>query len=131
MEGDSSVSFDLTGVSEGSFVLGAYADQLGGLPDVEVSGDLTEVQEFNGAGNEIGSVVGAVATGFGTGSVLGVTFSDASTVFERSQDSNNFNRSSFSFVSIAPAPAPPAVPEPGSVIVLALAGLAATTRRRR
>ena len=129
MEGDSSASFNLTGVGEGSFVLGAYADQLGLAPDVTVSGDLTEVQNFNGAGNEIGSAVGAVATGFGTGSSLGVTFSDASAFIERFQDPILNNRSSFSFVSIAPAP--PAVPEPGSVIVLALAGLAATTRRRR
>ena len=119
--------FDLTGVGEGSFVLGAYADQLGNVPNVNVSGDLTEVQDFNGAGNVIGSAVGAVATGFGTGSDLGVTFSDASTFIQTTNP--DFNRSSFSFVSIAPASA--AVPEPGSVIVLALAGLAATTRRRR
>ena len=119
--------FDLTGVGEGSFVLGAYADQFGNNPNVNVSGDLAEVQDFNGAGNVIGSAVGAVATGFGTGSDLGVRFSDASSFSQNSDP--DFNRSSFSFVSIAPASA--AVPEPGSVIVLALAGLAATTRRRR
>jgi len=142
--GRTATTFDLAGdgeISEGSFVLAAYSDELGGgsplaQGGVTVDGNLSgldSVQQFDGAaGNFIGSAVGAIATGFVPseddldGAGLFVSFSDVSP-FISSNASNQ--RSNFSFVSIAPTTA--AVPEPGSVIVLALAGLAATTRRRR
>lgn len=156
--GRTTTTFALAGdgeISEGSFVLAAYSDELGGgslLAQEGVSVDsnavdidsdagfLNEVQQFqtfsgtagNVGDNFIGSAVGAIATGFvpsedvldGAG-----LFVDFSEVTPPAFVGPSNERGNFSFVSIAPASA--AVPEPGSVIVLALAGLAATTRRRR
>ena len=151
-------SFDLAGdgeISEGSFVLAAFSDELGGgsllaqegvfvdsnAVDIDSdAGFLNEVQQFQTFGgtagnvgdNFIGSAVGAIATGFVPseddlgGADLFVEFSEVAPFFPNNPANQ---RGNFSFVSIAPASA--AVPEPGSVIVLALAGLAATTRRRR
>ena len=136
-------------ISEGSFVLAAFSDELGGDSalaqagvDVESSSAdfLNEVQQFqtfSGTAGDvgdsfIGSAVGAIATGFVPseddlgGAGLFVEFSEVAPFFPNLPSNQ---RANFSFVSIAPAVA--AVPEPGSVIVLALAGLAATTRRRR
>ena len=151
-------SFALAGdgeISEGSFVLAAFSDELGGTSQLaqegvsvdsnaaDIDSDdgfLNEVQQFQTfsgtAGtvgdNFIGSAVGAIATGFVPsedvldGADLFVSFSEVTPPFFV-DDPNE--RGNFSFVSIAAAAA--AVPEPGSAIVLALAGLAATTRRRR
>ena len=149
--GRTTTTFDLAGdgeISEGSFVLAAYSDELGGGSALAQAGvnvdsnlaNFAEVQQFqqfdgtagNVGDNFIGSAVGAIATGFVPsedvldGAGLFVEFSEVTPpVFVGPSN----ERGNFSFVSIAPASA--AVPEPGSVIVLALAGLAATTRRRR
>ena len=102
--------------------------------------DLTAVDDFgiDAVGTDddtidfIGGAIGAVATGFGpseedlAGQDLEIFFSDVSPFAPVALGNE---RSNFSFVSLAPVAS--VVPEPSSVIVLALAGLAATTRRRR
>ena len=92
----------LTGVSAGSYVLGAYSDQLGGNQFTDVSGDLEPVHEFGGAsGDIIGSAIGAVVTGFGDGGDLSVTFTDTATPTQQQNNPPFQNRSNFSFVAIA------------------------------
>ena len=138
----------LEGVGEDSFVVAAFSDNRGGdslraRSGVNIGGnldDLTAVDDFgidavdddDDTIDFIGGAIGAVATGFGpsqddlAGQDLTISFSDVSPFFP---DALGNERSNFSFVSLAPVAS--VVPEPSSVIVLALAGLAATTRRRR
>ena len=94
----------VAGASAGSYVLGAYTDQLGAVQFTDVSGDLDPVHEFGGAsGDIIGSAIGAVVTGFGNGSDLSATFTDTATP-EQAQNSPAFqNRSNFSYVAIEAA----------------------------
>ena len=129
--GGSVLSSTLTGVGEGSFVLGVYSDQQGTDSNISRSGnDLPEVSNFPGSNNSIGGeLVGSVVAGFGTGEDLEVEFNDSASSVQRTNNPGFVNRSNFSFVSLTPASL--AVPEPSTVIVLAFAGLAATTRRRR
>lgn len=129
-EGISILGTTLTGVGEGSFVLGVYSDQLGPFTNISRSGsDLPQVSNF-GSNNAIGGeLVGSVVAGFGTGEDLEVEFNDSASSVQRTNNPGFVNRSNFSFVSLTPASL--AVPEPSTVIVLAFAGLAATTRRRR
>ena len=128
--GGSVLSSTLTGVGEGSFVLGVYSDQQGAFTNISRSGsDLPEVSNF-GSNNSIGGeLVGSVVAGFGTGEDLEVEFNDSASFVQSGNNPGFHNRSNFSFVSLTPALL--AVPEPSTVIVLAFAGLAATTRRRR
>ena len=138
----------LDGVGEDSFVVAAFSDNRGGdsaraRAGVNIGGnldDLTAVDDFgiDAVGTDddtidfIGGAIGAVATGFGpseedlAGQDLEIFFSDVSPFAPVALGNE---RSNFSFVSLAPVAS--VVPEPSSVIVLALAGLAATTRRRR
>ena len=105
-------------------------DQQGAFTNISRSGsDLPEVSNF-GSNNSIGGeLVGSVVAGFGTGEDLVVEFNDSASAVQRTNNPGFNSRSNFSFVSLTPALL--AVPEPSTVIVLALAGLAATTRRRR
>ena len=138
----------LDGVGEDSFVVAAFSDNRGGgslraRSGVNIGGnldDLTAVDDFgidavdddDDTIDFIGGAIGAVATGFGpseedlAGQDLEIFFSDVSPFAPVALGNE---RSNFSFVSLAPVAS--VVPEPSSVIVLALAGLAATTRRRR
>ena len=94
----------LTGVSAGSYVLGAYSDQLGGNQFTDVTGDLDPVHDFGGdSGDRIGSAIAAVVAGFGDGSDLSVTFTDTATLEQQQQSPGFQNRSNFSFVAIAAA----------------------------
>ena len=93
----------LTGISAGSYVLGAYSDQLGGIQFTDATGDLVEVHAFGPpSGDTIGSAIGAVVTGFGDGSDLSVTFTDTATPAQQNNPAFQ-NRSNFSFVAIAEA----------------------------
>ena len=129
-EGTSILNTTLTGVGEGSFVLGVYSDQQGTQSNISRSGsDLPEVSNFGSNDSIGGELVGSVVAGFGTGEDLEVEFNDSASFVQSGNNPGFHNRSNFSFVSLTPALL--AVPEPSTVIVLALAGLAATTRRRR
>ena len=112
----------LSGVSEGAYAIAVFSDNFL-ANDILVSGDLTEVSNFNGSSNNsIGSASGSVATGFGDGSPLEVTFSDPSpnaTFFH--------SRSNFAYASFAVA----SVPEPNSVALIGLFGLVIFARRRK
>ena len=65
----------LTGISDGAYVLAVFADQGNGNAQ-NVTG-LTRVSVFNGNSEaRIGSAVGLVASGFGDGTDIAVTFND-------------------------------------------------------
>lgn len=66
----------LTGVSDGAYVLSVFTDQ-NRDGDQTVTGDLEQVSDFSGLNDDqIGSAVSIVASGFGNGSDLSVTFND-------------------------------------------------------
>ena len=109
VEGD--LTGTITGTSNGAFVIAAFADQLAGSQNTDVTTSpadiLVEVEDlFNSndggdTSNVIGSAIGSVATGFSSGADFDITFTDnvmmpANAGFQ--------NRSNFSYLSISAAP---------------------------
>ena len=95
----------LTGISNGAYVLAVFADQGNGNAQ-NVTG-LTRVSVFNGGSEaRIGSAVGLVASGFGDGSDIMVTFNDLGQNLGGTDPANRAfqDRGNFVFASFVGAP---------------------------
>ena len=90
----------LTGISDGAYVMAVFADQ--GNGNVQTVTGLTRVSVFNGNSEaRIGSAVGLVASGFGDGSDITVTFNDLG---QNLNDRAFQDRGNFVFASFPAAP---------------------------